>query len=180
MTESRYIMYSILAGIIAGIITGIVLFIKMSNVFNDFIYELTFHQLVSGGLSEEEATYIARTTTLRLAGLMNWLLLIGPIINMLLLGALLGVLLDILIKKVNLRPWLASIVVGLIFITLLRLLPLYLIGKFYDKWLINTMFKYIGLHLILMPSIIYTIMLVLFNTIKGPWTRVAEAKPEIY
>ena len=179
MIESKQILYSLAAGIIAGVIASIILLVRFSGVFDEFMYEVIYRQLLSAGLPEEKVLEIANTSIQEIKWI-HWLIPIGPIINMLFLGAILGVFLDFLIKRLSLKPYIASILAGLILIFLLQLIPMLIISKLYAPWLIELLDKYIGIATILAPSIIYTIILILFNTIEGPWTKWGEAKPETY
>ncbi len=148
-------------------------------MFAPFIQDLVYHQLLAQGISSSKALEIAEQTAEGIRSL-TWLFYVGPIINMLFIGAILGIALDLLVNKVKLNPGISSIITGFILIFLLQLLPIYVMNSLYGQWFIDTLNKYIGLWTILTPSIIYTFLLTLFNTIRGPWIKWGEAKPEKY
>jgi len=148
-------------------------------MFAPFIQDLVYHQLLAQGISSSKALEIAEQTAEGIRSL-TWLFYVGPIINMLFIGAILGIALDLLVNKVKLNPGISSIITGFILIFLLQLLPIYVMNSLYGQWFIDTLNKYIGLWIILTPSIIYTFLLTLFNTIRGPWIKWGEAKPEKY
>jgi len=179
MAESKQIFYSVIAGLLTGIIASIIIAIRINGMFASFIQDLVYHQLLAQGISSSKALEIAEQTAESI-GSLTWLFYVGPIINMLFLGAILGIVLDLLVKKVKLNPSIASIITGLILIFLLQLLPIYALNSLYGQWFIDIFNKYISLWIILTPSIIYTFLLTLFNTIRGPWIKWGEAKPEKY
>ncbi len=179
MVESKHILYSVIAGILTGIIASIIIAISINGMIIPFVHDLVYHQLLAQGISSSKALEIADQTAESI-GSLTWLFYIGPVINMLLIGAILGIVLDILVKKVKLNPGIASIITGLILIFLLQLLPIYALNAVYGSWFLDIFNKYIGLWIALIPSIIYTFLLTLFNTIKGPWIKWGEAKPEKY
>jgi len=179
MVESRQILYSVIAGILAGITASIIIAIRINGMFAPFIQDLVYYQLLAQGIPSSEAFEIAKQTAESI-GSLTWLLYVGPIINMLFMGAILGIVLDLLVNKVKLNPGMSSIITGFILIFLLQLLPIYVMGSLYGQWFIDTLNKYIGLWIILTPSIIYTSLLTLFNAIKGPWIKWGEVKPEKY
>ncbi|MCD6488524.1 MAG: hypothetical protein J7K21_04800 [Desulfurococcales archaeon] len=179
MVESKQMLYSLAAGLIAGVIASIVIFIKIGGMVNEFMFELVYNQLLATGLSGDKALEIANQTIEGIKPI-YWLIPISPIINMLFISAILGILLDFLVNRLHLKPYTASILTGLTLILLLQLTPIIILGKLYGGWITELLDKYIGLPVILTPSIIYTTLLTIFNTIKGPWNKWGETKPEIY
>ncbi len=179
MVESRQILYSVVAGILAGIVASIVMAVRIDGLFASFLQELVYHQLLAQGIPLNEAREIAEQAASRF-GSLTWLLYVGPVINMLFMGALLGILAELLVSKVKLHPSISSIITGLILIFLLQLLPIHVMSSIYGQWFTDILNKYIGLWALLTPSIIYTFLLTLFNTVKGPWIKWGEAKPEKY
>lgn len=176
MVESKYVLYSLSAGVIAGAFSSITLLFKLSAI-EGFVRELMYQQLLLLGLSKEGASEVVKTAINGVRSFL-WLAPIGPIINMLFLGALLGVLLDFLARKLK-KVHYSSILTGLVLITLQVMLIL-VISEIYGSWFIDLLNEYIGLPLIVAPSIMYTILLTIFSSIKGPWAKWGEAKPEVY
>lgn len=178
LVENKQILHGLASGVITGIFASIIIFWKLSGKIDDFLFSIIYQQLLASGLSGEKALEIANKTIGELKWI-HWLTVVSPIINMTLLGALLGLLTHVFIKKTGLKPWAASIATGLVLVLLLQLLPL-LVLKTYTPYVVEALEEYIGLPVILVPSIMFTILLVVFNTLKGPWRKWGEAKPEIY
>jgi len=179
MAESRQIFYSLVAGIVSGATASAIVAAKIGGAFASFIHDLVYHQLLSQGVPPGKALEIAEQAAESI-GPLAWLLYVGPVINMLFMGAILGIVLDLLVRKARLSPGVASVVTGLILVFLLQLLPIYALALLYGQWFIDILDRYIGLWTGLAPSIVYTSLLVLFNTVRGPWVRWGEAKPEKY
>ncbi|MET1159473.1 MAG: hypothetical protein ABWW65_00795 [Thermoprotei archaeon] len=179
MVENKQILYGAVAGLISGIIGSIVLYVVLAPSFDAFIYNLMYYQLKSTGLPEENITSLLNTT-LKTIKSIYWLIGIGPVINMLLIGALMGLYNSFLINRLRLAPGIASLLTGLTLILLLQLLPISLISMFYGEWFLEVLDEFIGLPVIIAPSIVYTVLLIVFNTLKGPWEKWGEAQPEIY
>lgn len=176
MVESKYVLYSLSAGVIAGVLSSIMMFFKL-NAIEEFVREFMYQQLLSSGFSEEGASEVVKMAIDGVRAFL-WLAPIGPIINMLFLGALLGVLLDFLVKKLR-KPYYSSILTGLVLIAL-QVVPILIINEVYGSWFVELLDKHVGLPLLVAPSIAYAILLTVFTSIKGPWTRWGEAKPKIY
>ncbi|MEM2214663.1 MAG: hypothetical protein QXD66_07275 [Candidatus Nezhaarchaeales archaeon] len=176
MVESKYVLYSLLAGVIAGALSSIMMLFKL-NAIEEFVREFMYQQLLLSGLSEEGASEVVKMAIDGVRAFL-WLAPIGPIINMLFLGALLGVLLDFLVKKLR-RPYYPSILTGLVLIAL-QVVPIMVINWMYGSWFTELLDRYIGLPFIIAVPIVYTILLTIFSSIKGPWTKWGEAKPKIY
>jgi len=176
LVESKYVLYSLLAGVIAGALSSIMMLFKL-NAIEEFVREFMYQQLLLSGLSEEGASEVVKMAIDGVRAFL-WLAPIGPIINMLFLGALLGVLLDFLVKKLR-RPYYPSILTGLVLIAL-QVVPIMVINWMYGSWFTELLDRYIGLPFIIAVPIVYTILLTIFSSIKGPWTKWGEAKPKIY
>ncbi len=178
MVESKYVLYGVISGLISGALGGALIAIISGSSFKDFMYSLTYYQLSSAGIHQENASAIAKSVSTSL-GVFNWLIPLGAIINMLFLGALLGVLMDYLVGK-GLRPLVSALTVGGVLIFGLQLAPLYLLNLYYGSWFLKIFEKYIGLWVLLAPSIVFTVTLALLTCLKGPWVKLEESKPEIY
>ena len=178
MVESRQILYSMLAGVAAGAVGSVVIAVTVSSTFNEFLYEVVYHQLASSGVGR--AAEVANLTVQSVGQLAHWLLPVAPLINGLLLGVLLGLLLDLLTRRLHIKPWAASLITGLTYVALLQALPLTLVSLAYGRWIVDLLARYVGLAAVFAPSATYTATLLLLNTVKGPWTRLGEAEPEIY
>ncbi|MET1101626.1 MAG: hypothetical protein ABWW69_04015, partial [Pyrodictiaceae archaeon] len=151
MVENRQVLYGIAAGVIAGIISSVVAVLRLYGRMDDFLLDLIYQQLLASGLPGEKALETARRTVEGLWWI-RWLLAVGPVINMALLGALLGLLTHVFIKSLGLRPWSASLATGLVLVLLLQLLPLLLLEEYYSG-ITGVLEEYVGLPVILAPSI---------------------------
>ena len=178
MVENRHILYSLTAGVIAGTFSSVTMALTLSGAIEDLMRELVHQQLLWSGVPQEKIPEIVAKAVESLKWT-YWLIPLGPIINMLFLGALLGLLLDFLVKKLK-RPYVASLLTGTFFIVLLQLLPLLLLEAVYGSWFTELLNKYMGMPLIIAPSVLYTVLLTIFSSVKGPWTRWGEAKPKMY
>ena len=178
MVENRHILYSLTAGAIAGAFSSVVMTLMPSGAIEDLVRELMHQQLLWSGVPQENISEIVVRVIESLKWI-YWLIPLGPIINMLFFGALLGLLLDFLVKKLK-RPYVASLLTGTFFMVLLQLLPLLLLEAVYGSWFTELLNKYMGMPLIIAPSVLYTVLLTIFSSVKGPWTRWGEAKPKMY
>jgi len=178
MVESRYVLYGIISGLISGALGGALITIIVGDSFKDFMYSLTYYQLRSSGISSENASAMAKSVSTGL-GVFNWLIPLGATINMLFLGALLGVLMDYLVSR-GLKPLISALAVGSILMFGLQLAPIYLLNLYYGSWFLEIFEKYIGLWVLLTPSAVFTAILALLACLRGPWVKLEEAKPEIY
>ena len=176
MVESRYILYSVLAGLVAGIVSSAIYIavIPVDSV-EKVVEEIINYQVKSQGTSEEEASRVLNIVSL-VKGPLARLFYLSPIMNMLLLGAIFGVLLDVLSQRMAIKAGISSLIVGAILVSL-QLLFLYSI---YNGLLALILDKYIGLSLVLLPSLLYTALLVVFNSIEGPWSAIASSRPKKY
>lgn len=178
MVESKTLLYSLLAGLLTGIIFSIVYTIHINPNIDDFIYETIYYQNKANGLSEDKARRLASETT-KVLSTLNWLFILSPIMNSLILSIIFGLLLDLLINKTKLKPSIASIITGLSLLLLqLTILSITIIAA--GTWLLDLINKYIGLTIIIAYPLTYTIILFILNTFKGPWIRWGESKPKIY
>ncbi len=178
MIENRYILYSLAAGAIAGAFSSIIMVLTLSGAFEDLVRELMYRQLLLSGLPQEKIPEIVARVVESLKSF-YWLMPIGPVINMLLFGALLGLLLDFLVKKLK-KPYIASILTGVVFMVLFQLAPLLSLKAIYGSWFTELLDRYMGMHLIIAPSVLYTVLLTIFSSVRGPWARWGEAEPEKY
>jgi len=178
MVENRYVLYSLTAGVIAGAFSSVTTTLMLGGAIEDFMRELMHQQLLWSGIPQEKIPEIVAKAVESLKWT-YWLIPLGPIINMLFLGALLGLLLDFLVKKLK-RPYVASLLTGTTFIVLFQLLPLLLLEAIYGSWFTELLSKYIGMPLIIAPPVLYTVLLTIFSSVKGPWTRWGEAEPKTY
>jgi len=178
MVENKYILYSLVAGVIAGAFSSIMMILTLSNTIEDFTRELVYKQLLWSGAPQEKIPEIVAKITESLKWV-YWLIPVGPVINMLFFGALLGLLLDFLIRKLK-KPYIASMLTGAIFLVLFQLVPLLLLEAVYGSWFTDLLSKYIGMPLMIAPPVLYTVLLTIFSSVKGPWTRWGEAEPKTY
>lgn len=176
MVESKYVLYSLSAGVIAGALSSTMILFKLS-AFEEFVREFMYQQLLSSGLSGEGASEAIKAAIDGVRSFL-WLAPIGPIINMLFIGALLGVFLDFLVKRLK-KALYSSIMTGLVLIAL-QVVPILLINEVYGSWFVDLLDKYVGLPILIAPPIAYTVLLTIFSSVRGPWTKWGEAKPEIY
>ncbi len=179
MVESRIILNNILAGITTGIIIAILFYLFTLNNVNEFIYQLTIKQLVINGLDPHEAAKVANQTLSTIKGI-EWIYPLGIILNMFLISIILGIINDYILRKTSMKPYMAAIITGLVLLLVFHLLPLALVSATMGKWIIDLYNKYIGFHIQVIMTITYTILLTIFTSFKGPWSRILESKPKIY
>jgi len=178
VVENRHILYSLTAGVIAGAFSSIIMTLTLSGTIEDLMRELIHQQLLWSGVPQEKIPEIVARAIESLKWT-YWLIPLGPIINMLFLSALLGLLLDFLVKRLK-KPYVASLLTGTAFIVMFQLLPLLLLEAVYGSWLTELLNKYMRMPTIIAPSVLYSVLLTIFSSIKGPWTRWGEAKPKTY
>ena len=176
MVESRPLLYSVLAGLIAGIISSAtyIALVPVDSI-ERLIEEMVNYQVESRSITEEEARSVLSLVS-SIRGPLAWLFYVSPVMNMVLLGAILGVLLDALTRKLAIKAGTASLIVGALLVSL-QLVFLY---SMYDGLLALILARHIGVPLALLPSLLYTALLVVFNSVEGPWSTIASSKPEKY
>ena len=179
MVESKIILYNILAGIITGIIIAVILYLFALKGINEFIYQLTIKQLILNGLAPHEAVKIANKTLSSIESI-EWIYPLGIILDMFFISIILGIINDYILRKTGIKPYMASIITGLILLVVFQLLPLALVSVTMGKWIIDLYSEYIGFHVQAIMTLTYTTLLIVFTSIKGPWSRILESKPKIY
>ena len=179
MVESKTILYNILSGVFTGIIIAIIFYLSSLERINEFIYQLTLKQLIINGLSPNQATEIANQTLTTIKNI-EWIYPLGPVLNMFLISVILGVINDYIIRKTNMKPYMASIITGLVLLLVFQIIPLLIVSILIGNWFIELYSKYIGFHIPVTMTIIYTALLIIFTSIRGPWSRILESKPKIY
>ena len=166
--SNKPILYSIFAGMITGVVVGLLPLSLMSS-FNEMLREIVMYQLTSANASKEvieEALSKINETLI----IVMWITPIATTIQMILIGALFGILHRYFINKYNIKPWYSALIVGVIFILLTEAIPIFA-SLFLNQQIINIVFKYINPFMIFIPGILYTILLILFSSIKGPWAK---------
>ncbi len=166
-------MYSILAGLVSGLIAGF-LSIAIASSIEAFTGDLMEEVLQLN--STQKAIVMKQVEAIM--DKLYWVLPISTTIQMVLLTGLFGILHKHLIVSRNMKPLYSSIITGLSFIILIEIVPLLILEIMYHG-VIGLMHKYIGIHMVLLPGILYTILLAVFTT-KGPWREIAESKPKEY
>ncbi len=179
MVESRIILYNILAGIITGIIIAIIFYLFALEGINEFTYQLIIKQLIINGLAPHEAVKIANKTLSSIKSI-EWIYPLGVILDMFFISIMLGIINDYILRKTSMKPYIASIITGLILLVVFQLLPLILVSAIIGEWIIDLHSKYIGFHIQAIMTLVYTTLLVIFTSVKGPWSRVLESRPKIY
>ncbi len=179
MVESRYVLYGLIAGILSGI-TGSALFIALVGFDNmaRFTYELTYDELIATGLPPQNASRAALMAT-REVSYFSFIVPFGPLLNMLILGPLIGALQDYLVRR-GLRPVLAAGLAGGFYIVFLNLLPIYGLSFIFGGLLLDALLKYIGPLVIFLPPALYVVLLIVFSAYNGPWSRIKFSEPRIY
>ncbi|MCD6300720.1 MAG: hypothetical protein J7L82_01460 [Staphylothermus sp.] len=179
MVESKILLYNVLAGIITGFVVSIVLYFSPLERFNEFVYQLTLKQLIINGVPSDQAARIANETLSMLKNI-EWIYPLGSILNMFFLSIILGIIHDYIIRKTSMKPALASIITGLILLLVFQIIPLMLVSVLFGNWFLELYSEYIGFHIQIIMTLIYTAFLVIFTSFKGPWSKLLESKPRIY
>ncbi|MCD6323520.1 MAG: hypothetical protein J7L55_00170 [Desulfurococcales archaeon] len=179
MVESRYVLYGLIAGVIAGAV-GSALFILCVGVDNliKFTYDVTYEELVATGIPPKNASQIA-SEAVKGSSFLYFLTPIGPVINMLIFGSLMGALQDHLVRK-GFTPVASAVVAGGLFVLLFNVLPLYALSALYGGVFVNVLLKYVNPWVIFIPSLTYVGLLIMFSAFKGPWARLRFGKPKYY
>lgn len=171
MVENKYVFYGLIAGTITGAVLGVSL-LSITSTLNELIKEIIVYQLTVINSSQE----VINETLEKIGNLMSYIVWIAPlayVFQMLILGALFGALESFIINRFKLNASVAAILTGGAFITTFTILPIVVLTCIEPK-IISIIFKHINLVFILMPGIVYTTLLIIFSSIKGPWGKVKE------
>ncbi|MET1101487.1 MAG: hypothetical protein ABWW69_03280 [Pyrodictiaceae archaeon] len=173
MAESRLMLYSVLAGLIAGLVSSAPLVAALDARAGDMLRELLYQSLVSQGLSPLKASELAS----RMSHQLSWLgalIPVSPTINMVIMGALLGLVAELLYSRLQVAPGLASLVSAAI------LAVLYYVSLAVQPETTRIIEKYIGLYPVISGVAVYAALFLTFTVIPGPWRSIAESKPREY
>lgn len=145
MVESKYVLYGLISGAISGLSEGIIVYLGRKEVM-ELIVELA---RIEGNVPSKTLSYVE--------SIANYILMFSPIlylIQMIIIGAIFGSLEDYFVKKFGLKPALAALASGSIFLIFLLGLPLATLSIANSK-VLSLIVKHFGLLRILLPSAIY-------------------------
>jgi len=179
-TYSKHVLEGAIAGAVTGIAVAVLLLLVEPQGLEGMIEELLRQQIKGYGLALSEVEEVVKQVT----GLVRTILAIAPIAYVLqytLLGALFGLLKGFLNLRLNLGRVCAALATGATYAVLLGVTPLVALSRLYPE-LVGVIAKYLPNFqlLALAPAAIFTVALVVISATRGPWTRVAEAKPKEY
>ncbi len=163
--ESRLVLY----GLLAGISSGIVQFVATIVIINNFNSALT--------------PFSAGSINSAFSGPFEWLIRIvlgiSPLLAVVqcaLYGAIFGVIAEVL-TKAGLSVPIAAFISGMLYFTVFGVIPfiaLLIVGVI-DGTINGSL-----LALVLAHPVTYLVLITLFSSLKGPWSRVFEGGPKRY
>ena len=177
VVEGKHIFNSIIAAIISTLIFIPFVFIVMGNI-NNLVREIVIVQLKSQNVPQD----VINATLTQIEGTLKFIIPITPIAQILqasVLGAIMGLLYSYLITRRRLKPAISALITGMSYILIFYAIPMVFLLET-QVAILNVIFKYIWWPLTIAPYITYTVILILFSVIKGPWNKWAEAKPSKY
>jgi len=177
VVESKRVFLSILAALLSGTIL-VPLTVSLLGNLNQFVRELVIAQLELAGAPPN----VINATLDSIEGMMNYIILLSPvssILQLVLFGAIMGLLYGYLIEKRSVKPVYSALLTGSTYLVLLNLLPIAIISVTQAE-VAEVLFRYIHPLIIIAPGVTYTAILTVFSAVKGPWNKWAEAKPEKY
>lgn len=170
MKGARYIYYGMIAGFLAGLIVGGVI-ITSSGTLEAVMKEL-ITESINGQLPPEEVNKTVETVL----QIFNVMIYVSPIIygiEMLLFGALFGLLHRWLVLSKNMGEVQGAIITGAAFIVIIELLPMgttYLISPKQ----IEIISQALSPALWFLPGLTYLAILIFLSGVNGPWKKLGE------
>ncbi len=159
--ESKLVLYGLLAGILSGIVQFVVIIVMVSN-FNNVLTPFSI------GL-----------TSNAFSGSFGWLIKIvlgiSPLLAVVqctLYGAIFGVIAEVL-TKTGLKVPIAAFVSGTLYFIAFGVMP-------FTALLIVDVISGSLLALVLAHPVTYLVLITLFSSFRGPWSRVFEEGPKYY
>lgn len=170
----------VIHGLIAGLITGLIVSLLTILIFMSSI-EALMEDLVRNQLSKTLPPNELEEALKVIKGSIQAVMLIAPVaqvIQYLLLGALFGLVKGLLNTKLRLSEVLSAIAVGALYIILLSIIPIAVISTL-EPELMEVISNHFNPYLMaLTPGAIFAATIVLVSIVKGPWTKLIEAKPK--
>ena len=145
MVESKYVVYGLVSGAVSGIVAGVVVYLGREGLMK-LIDELIS---LEGNVPPETFSYVK--------SIVSYILMFSPIlylIQMVVIGAIFGSLEDYFIKKFGLKPVLAALASGGVFLIFFLIFP-FMTLLAVDSKLVSLIIKHLGLARILLPSAVY-------------------------
>jgi len=149
MVESKYVLYGLISGAISGIIAGLIAYFSREELMK-LIDELIS---LEENVPPEASSYVK--------AVVNYVSVFSPIlylIQMVVVGAIFGSLEDYFIRKLRLKPVLAALASGGVFLIFFLAFPLATLLAI-DPNILFLIIKHLGLTRILLPSISYIVIL---------------------
>lgn len=174
----KHVLQGVFAGIITGIAVAVMVALIPTDALGSLTEELVRHQLPTS-LPPEEVEKVIESikemtqVALRIAP-------IAQIIQYILVGALFGLLKGALRNKLKLGEAVSAIVTGFIHILVLGVVPITVLSALMPE-LADMFTKNLNLNLylaVLLPGVVFTASITLVSLLKGPWSRLIEAKPK--
>lgn len=166
MKGARYIYYGMIAGFLAGLIVGAVIIASSGTL------EAVMTESINGQLPPEEVNKTVETVL----QIFNVMIYVSPIIygiEMLLFGALFGLLHRWLVLSKNMGEVQGAVITGAAFIVIIELLPMgttYLISPKQ----IEIISQALSPALWFLPGLTYLAILIFLSGVNGPWKKLGE------
>ncbi|MCS7128825.1 MAG: hypothetical protein RMI83_06145 [Desulfurococcaceae archaeon] len=171
----RHVLHGLIAGLATGLLMGLLTVFILTPSMEALMEELVKHQL-SKTLPPNEVGEALEV----IKGSIKIAVFIAPIaqvIQYILLGALFGLVKGLLNTKLRLSEASSAIAVGALYVLLLSIAPLVVLFKL-EPGVVEVISRYFNPYLItLTPGAVFAVTITLVSIVKGPWTRVIEAKP---
>ncbi|MCX8205306.1 MAG: hypothetical protein N3H31_06620 [Candidatus Nezhaarchaeota archaeon] len=170
-----------LQGILAGVLTGLILSLLTATILmptpavEALVEELLRYEL-SGVSSPEELSEALSLVKEAVRSAM----LIAPValvVQYVLMGAIFGLVKGLLNTKLRLSEASSALAAGALYIFLLGIVPMVAFSAL-RPGMMEIVSKHLNPYLsMLIPGAVFTAAMVMVSLVKGPWTRLIEARP---
>ena len=177
ISDRRFIYYGMLAGFLSGVVTGISLLASIGSL-ETFLKTIIEMSLPPNSYNET----LINETLRQIIGVYNVLLYASPLlygIEMLIFGALFGLFHRWLVFVKGVSEAVGAVLTGVFFMLLVQGIPLGIIYAS-DITQISVIFSVINPLLVFVPGVTYTLLLLFFAAVDGPWKKWGEGQPEKY
>lgn len=172
----RHVLEGAVAGLATGLLLSIVTALVLAPSVTPLVEDLVRHQL-SGLLPPEEVDEAVKAAV-EIAGTA---LLVAPVIQPIqyaLLGALFGLVRGALRIKLGLGAASSALAAGGLFTLSLGVAPIVALSAL-QPWMVEVISRYLNLYLAAVaPGAVFTAALIAVGLARGPWARLAEARPK--
>lgn len=150
--------------------------IVVTPSLEDMVRDIVMHSLPRD-LPPSAIEEVVRSTL----GITRVAVLIAPVaevIQYVLIGAVFGLVKGVFRVKLKLDEVTSAITAGVLHILLLGILPILILFTLYTE-IVEVISKYFNLHLaVAVPGVVFTLAIVLISSLRGPWTKLTEARPK--